>query len=657
VTTFITPIIETVIKSSLILGVTFASTMLLRRQSAALRHMTWTIGLLCSLALPMFSIVLPTWRVAPTRAVQPSEIVSAHQSAATASTPTTVSEPAATPVAPSRLTPERALLFIWMIGILSVASLLLREGVRLARVAFGASIVQQSSWRALVCEVSHALALTRRIRLMRNPHASVLGTWGTLRPRVLLPRESESWSSERMRVVLGHELAHVKRNDWLIQIIAETARAIYWFNPLYWIACTHLRRESEHACDDAAMNLGGSLEIDGPTYAGHVLDLARTLNHPGQPASAALAMASTSNLERRLIAMLNPSLNRNITGMGTIVVVVLIALGLTLPLAALSSQAPIQEGSVSRTVEFVSPTPIPAAALTVVAQPVTPRPAARSAVVVAPASRAAEAVEPGAAPIQGGTLSGTILDQSGAVIPGVVLNMSAQSTGIIRRTLSNISGNFTFAELPLDSYSVTAELPGFQKSILHYALSDPGSTARFIFTLKLAPFFSVIDIATQAPPGLKCFSVFGAFKSDGTPFTEADCPGGTVFIAPPKPPGVEPAPSEVVMVNSPPATTPAPGQRPLRVGGSVQGGSLVSHPSPSYPQEARNKGVQGTVMVAGVIYEDGHMGSLQIVSSSNPLLETSVVETLQNWLYKPTLLNGTPVESTTVITLNFTLGR
>jgi len=62
-------------------------------------------------------------------------------------------------------------------------------------------------------------------------------------------------------------------------------------------------------------------------------------------------------------------------------------------------------------------------------------------------------------------------------------------------------------------------------------------------------------------------------------------------------------------------------------------------------------------MVAGVIYEDGHMGSLQIVSSSNPLLETSVVETLQNWLYKPTLLNGTPVESTTVITLNFTLGR
>jgi beta-lactamase regulating signal transducer with metallopeptidase domain len=147
------------------------------------------------------------------------------------------------------------LLLIWLIGVLSVASLLLREAVRLARVAFGATTVQQTSWRELVREVSHALALTRRVRLMRNPNASVLGTWGTLRPRVLLPRESESWTDERMRVVLGHELAHVKRNDWLVQVIAETACAIYWFNPLFWIASTHLRRESERrACPRSSTN-------------------------------------------------------------------------------------------------------------------------------------------------------------------------------------------------------------------------------------------------------------------------------------------------------------------------------------------------------------------------------------------------------------------
>ena len=256
-TTLITPIMETIVKSSVILGFTFFVTLALRRQSSALRHAVWTMGLLCSLGLPLFNLVLPAWHVAPIHAVQPSLSVIVSQSVAVESGETVVSSPAVVPSAPSTLAPERLLLLIWLIGALSVVFLLFREAVRLARVAFGATTVEQTSWRELARDVSHALALTRRVRLMRNPNASVLGTWGTLRPRVLLPRESESWSDERMRVVLGHELAHVKRNDWLIQIIAETARAIYWFNPLFWIACTELRRESEHACDDAAIWSGG----------------------------------------------------------------------------------------------------------------------------------------------------------------------------------------------------------------------------------------------------------------------------------------------------------------------------------------------------------------------------------------------------------------
>ena len=291
-TTLITPIIETIIKSSVILGLTFLVALALRRQSAALRHTVWTAGLLCSLSLPLLNLVLPAWRVESIRTTQPSPSVIASQPMVNESGPMVVSAPAAAPLTPSRFTPERMLFLVWVIGVLSIASLLLREAVRLARVAFGASTVQQSSWQELVREVSHALALTRRVRLMRNPNASVLGTWGALRPRVLLPRESETWSSERIRMVLGHELAHVKRNDWLVQVIAEFARAIYWFNPLFWVACTQLRRESEHACDDTAMRLGVDLGIDGPTYAGHVLDLVRILKHSGQPAAAALAMAA-----------------------------------------------------------------------------------------------------------------------------------------------------------------------------------------------------------------------------------------------------------------------------------------------------------------------------------------------------------------------------
>jgi TonB family protein len=636
-----TAIMETIVKSSIILGFTFFVTLALRRQSPALRHTVWTMGVLCSLALPLFSLVMPAWHVAPIQAVQHSETISTPQTTVIESGPATFQAPAPIPVAPTRFTPERLLLVTWLIGVLSVASFLLREAVRLARVALGSSAVRQSSWRDLAREISHALMLSRQVRLIRNPNASVLGTWGAIRPRILLPRESESWSSERMRVVLSHELAHVKRNDWLVQVIAEIARAIYWFNPLFWIACTQLRRESEHACDDTAMRLGGELGIDGPTYAGHVLDLARTLKHSGQPASAALAMASTSNLERRLIAMLNPSLNRRVTGKGTALIVALLSLGLTLPLAAVSSQAPVPAVSELQAVQFVSPAPpvaIPAAA----ASPRAVQRAIPKTVAVATVARPAIEAAP-ATPVQNptATLSGSVSDPTGALIPGVSVSLTENSTGIVRRIMTNDSGSFTFSELPRDNYSGFAELPGFQRSVFSYLVAEPG-TARLRITLGIAPLVTVVEIATTAPLGIKC--------------SDADCPPGPPATPPsidlPKPPT-----PELVSVNAPPATIPATRKDPIRIGGSLQSGRLQVHPVPAYPAEARSKGIEGVVTVVGLVGTDGQLRSLRIAGSTSPMLETSILDTLQNWRYVPTLINNEPTEVVAVITLNFILGR
>src|SRR4030095_3846123 len=78
-------------------------------------------------------------------------------------------------------------------------------------------------------------------------------------------------TEDRIRVVLAHELAHVARGDWLVQISAEVVRCVYWFNPLLWMACTRLRYESEHACDNAVMNVG----VESGSYATHLLELAR----------------------------------------------------------------------------------------------------------------------------------------------------------------------------------------------------------------------------------------------------------------------------------------------------------------------------------------------------------------------------------------------
>src|SRR5262249_27012514 len=133
---------------------------------------------------------------------------------------------------------------------------------------------------------SNRLNLTRRVRLLQSGRA-VLGTWGVLRPCVLLPEDASTWSEDRLRVVLTHELAHIQRLDWPVQMISELARAFYWFNPLFWFLCRWLRAESEHACDDVVLNAG----INPNDYAAHLLDLVRTLRDSSRAWSPVLAMA------------------------------------------------------------------------------------------------------------------------------------------------------------------------------------------------------------------------------------------------------------------------------------------------------------------------------------------------------------------------------
>ena len=123
---------------------------------------------------------------------------------------------------------------------------------------------------------------------------------------MILPSAADAWTDERARVVLSHELAHICRGDWIVQLSAELLRAFYWFNPLLWVACRRLRLESEHACDDEVMSRG----VDGTDYATHLIELARALNQRRYIWFPAPAMARPSSLERRVRAMLTNSLDR-----------------------------------------------------------------------------------------------------------------------------------------------------------------------------------------------------------------------------------------------------------------------------------------------------------------------------------------------------------
>ncbi len=78
-------------------------------------------------------------------------------------------------------------------------------------------------------------------------------TCGAWHPVLLLPDAAENWPLERRRVVLLHELAHIKRLDWLTQTLAYIAGSLHWFNPLVWLAARRMRVEREQACDDLVL--------------------------------------------------------------------------------------------------------------------------------------------------------------------------------------------------------------------------------------------------------------------------------------------------------------------------------------------------------------------------------------------------------------------
>lgn len=98
-----------------------------------------------------------------------------------------------------------------------------------------------------------------------------------------------------------------------------------------------------------------------------------------------------------------------------------------------------------------------------------------------------------------------------------------------------------------------------------------------------------------------------------------------------------------------------PPQR-IRIGGNVQQANLVQKVQPIYPLQAKQDHVQGKVQFTVLIGKDGHVQSVDLLTGE-PVLADAAKVAVEKWVYKPTLLNGQPVEVVTQVDVNFTLSQ
>ena len=302
-------------KSFLILAAAFLLTILCRRSAAATRHFFWLGVLVSLLALPVATILAPRWsgpawagsllrlRPAPSAgnavpALVTGRMAAAHDGNITAGAPRPVSPEAATPA----LHPFswRTLVWPgWVAGVVLALLVFLGQWWKLRRIERAARPVRDPELFELRDSVLRELRLRRQVRLLEIQQPLMPMTWGCWRPAALLPADAAQWERERLRLVLRHELAHVRRGDCLTQTLAAMICALYWFNPLAWLAAARMRVERERACDDLVVALGQTRPSE---YARHLLDIAR---HWSAAPCAALPVAKRSGLEQRLRALLD----------------------------------------------------------------------------------------------------------------------------------------------------------------------------------------------------------------------------------------------------------------------------------------------------------------------------------------------------------------
>jgi TonB family protein len=542
-----TALLDVAVRSSLILALGLCAMPLLRRHSAALRHWVLFTCLMGAAVVPLAMRFMPAWEIFSVSSLVPTPLIERG---------VTPSIPATALRTPSELAPmdvsqavtasadtwPALVVPLWMLGAgLSLVALMLGV-LRLRHIDATAQPIVDGPWRAVALPDASVRVTDRR---------GLLVVWGVRRSTIIVPASALAWSRERIRAVLHHELAHVRRRDWQLLIAAEIVRAIYWFNPLVWLACARLRTEAEIACDDAVIANGAA----GAEYAAHVVETARELHT--QYWLPAPAIVRPSTLERRVRAMLDKNRNRAPLSTRTRRTAVALTLSLTLAVAAIAAQS------------FVS-------------------------------------------------LSGTIVDPTNGVLPGVKLILVNEQTQQKYEIQTDRTGRYEFVGLPPGNYTMDATIPGFSRFTGRVVVG--GQNLQQDLTMTVGTIQETITVRQDVGP----------------PAPDPD------------------RARRIAEFKAKRAATKCPESQPggdVRMGGNIRVPLKLRDVRPLYPESLR--GTEGLVVLNTKISTTGTVDEIDVESSTHPEFSQSAIDAVRQWEFDATLLNCEPIVTPMTVTVNF----
>ena len=227
------------------------------------------------------------------------------------------------------------IVLFWIVGVAALSFRLAGGWLRAQRLAKRNASPAAAEWQQTVARLSDALGLRRGVELLHSAAVEVPTVLGWLRPVILLPLTLSGLSPEQIEMILAHELAHIRRHDFLVNLMQSVVETLLFYHPAVWWISARIRIEREHCCDDAAVAIGGN-----------ALQYARALTRleelRGDTTQLALAANGGSLIERirRVAGIRGEGPSRWVAGAALLTVVAVLFVAPSLPLLARDQTTP-----------------------------------------------------------------------------------------------------------------------------------------------------------------------------------------------------------------------------------------------------------------------------------------------------------------------------